>query len=226
VSSQLPDPDQGHQEPTEPADLEPDETFVPTSSPSAWGRRGLVIAAVCAVPVVGLLGFNALRAGTDPQSVPTEPELLPTEDPSDEYVNGFEISVGDYSATVPDGWKTIDDGKGGVVASNGANRLLVVSVSIPPSALAVDEIDGLARSHAEGFVGTFDAPVDRSSANVKRASVAGTGKFQGAPARFLSELWIDSTGFALLTTRTLTAKPDSAISAQAQEMVDELSLDF
>jgi len=112
------------------------------------------------------------------------------------------------------------------VVTNGANRLTVVTVAMPKGALAVDEIAALTRSHADGFSGTFAEPVDRSSAVVKRASVAGTGKFQDQPARLLSELWIDSTGFALLTTRTITAKADSEISDQAQEMVDELTIDF
>ncbi|HEY3408990.1 MAG TPA: hypothetical protein VGK53_12525 [Propionicimonas sp.] len=188
-----------------------------------WTRRTLV-GSLFAVGAAGLLGCTAAKSPSDQPSVDEEDPLAT--DPADESTPGFEIAVGDYSATVADGWKSVDDGKGGVVVTNGANRLTVVIVTMPKDALAVDEIAGLARSHAEGFSGTFAEPVDRSSAVVKRASVAGTGKFQDQPARLLSELWIDSTGFALLTTRTITAKADSEISDQAQEMVDELTIDF
>jgi hypothetical protein len=189
-----------------------------------WTRRTLVVS-LFALGGAGLLGCTAAKSPSDQASVDEEPDPLGT-DPADESTPGFEIAVGDYSATVADGWKSVDDGKGGVVVTNGANRLTVVIVTMPKDALAVDEIAALARSHAEGFSGTFAEPVDRSSAVVKRASVAGTGKFQDQPARLLSELWIDSTGFALLTTRTITAKADSEISDQAQEMVDELTIDF
>jgi hypothetical protein len=189
-----------------------------------WTRRVLV-GSLFAVGAAGLVGCTSLRGEDVPASANETEDPLDAE-PADESTPGFEIAVGDYSATVAEGWKSIDDGKGGVVVTNGANRLTVVIVTMPKGALAVDEIAALARSHADGFSGTFAEPVDRSSADVKRASVAGTGKFQDQPARLLSELWIDSTGFALLTTRTITAKADSDISDQAQEMVDELTIDF
>lgn len=189
-----------------------------------WTRRALV-GSLFAVGAAGLLGCTASKSPSDQSSDDVEEDPLGG-DPTDESTPGFEIAVGDYSATVADGWKSVDDGKGGVVVTSGANRLTVASATIAKDALAVDEIAALAKSHADGFVGTFAEPVDRSSAEVKRASIAGTGKFQGDPARLLCELWIDSSGFALLTTRVLTAKPDSVISEQAQEMVDELSIDF
>jgi hypothetical protein len=189
-----------------------------------WTRRALV-GSLFAVGAVGFLGCSAPTSGSNQSSVDDGEDPLGG-DPTDESTPGFEIAVGDYSATVADGWKSVDDGKGGVVVTSGANRLTVASVTIPKTALAVDEIAGLARSHADGFIGRFAQPVDRSSADVKRASVSGTGKFEGAAARLMCELWIDATGFALLTTRILTAKPDSVISEQAQEMVDELSVDF
>ena len=188
-----------------------------------WTRRVLV-GSLFAVGAAGLLGCTAAKSPTGQASVDEEDPLAT--DPADESTPGFEIAVGDYSATVADGWKSVDDGKGGVVVTNGANRLTVVIVTMPKDALAVDVIAALAKSHAEGLSGTFAEPVDRSSAVVKRASVAGTGKFEDQPARLLSELWVDSTGFALLTTRTITAKADSDISDQAQEMVDELTIDF
>ncbi|HEY3337170.1 MAG TPA: hypothetical protein VGK18_01590 [Propionicimonas sp.] len=189
-----------------------------------WTRRALV-GSLFAVGAAGLLGCTVANGPSDRASVDEGEDPL-AGDPSDESTPGFEIAVGDYSATVADGWKSVDDGKGGVVVTNGANRLTVVTVTIAKDALAVNEVAALARGHAEGFTGAFAAPVDRSTADVKRASVAGTGTFKGAPARLLCELWIDSTGFALLTTRIITASPDSVISEQAQEMVDELSLDF
>jgi hypothetical protein len=189
-----------------------------------WTRRTLV-GSLFAVGAAALLGCTAAKSPSDQASVDEGEDPLDG-DPIDESTPGFEIAVGDYSATVADGWKSVDDGKGGVAVTNGANRLTVVIVTMPKDALAVDEIAALARTHAEGFAGTFAEPVDRSSAVVKRASVAGAGKFQDQPARLLSELWIDSTGFALLTARTLTAKADSDISDQAQEMVDELTIDF
>jgi hypothetical protein len=189
-----------------------------------WTRRALV-GSLVAVGAAGLLGCSAAKGPSDQASVDEGEDPLGG-DPTDESTPGFEIAVGDYSATVADGWKSVDDGKGGVVVTNGTNRLSVVIVTIAKDALAIEEIAALAKSHADGFVGTFAEPVDRSSAVVKRASVSGTGKFQDQPARLLCELWIDSTGFALLTTRTMTAKADSEISEQAQEMVDELTIDF
>ena len=189
-----------------------------------WTRR-VFVGSLFAVGAAGLLGCTAAKSPSDQASVDEQDDPLAT-DAADESTPGFEIAVGDYSATVADGWKSVDDGKGGVVVTNGANRLTVVIVTMPKGALAVDEIAALAKSHSEGYVGTVGEPVDRSSAIVKRASVAGTGKFQDQPARLLSELWIDSTGFALLTTRTITAEADAEISEQAQEMVDELTIDF
>lgn len=189
-----------------------------------WTRRALV-GSLFAIGAAGLLGCSAPSTSSDPSSTDDGEDPLGG-DPTDESTPGFEIAVGDYSATVADGWKSVDDGKGGVMVTSGANRLTVVSVTIAKEALAVDEIAALSRSHADGFLGTFAEPVDRSSADVKRASVAGTGKLQGVAARLLCELWIDATGFALLTTRILTAQPNSVISEQAQEMVDELSVDF
>jgi len=197
---------------------------IPPTDALQWTRRALV-GSLFAVGAAGLLGCTAANRPSDQASVDEAEDPLGN-DPADESTPGFEIAVGDYSATVADGWTSVDDGKGGVVVTNGMNRLTVVIVTIAKDALAVDEIAALARSHAEGFAGTFAEPVDRSSAVVKRASVAGTGKFQDQPARLLSELWIDSTGFALLTTRTITAKADSELSEQAQEMVDELTIDF
>jgi len=188
-----------------------------------WTRRA-VLAALVSVGAAGVLGCTAAVSSDQSGSDVGEDPLAG--DPTDESTPGFEIAVGDYSATVADGWTSVDDSSGGVVVTNGDNRLSVVSVSIPHTALAVDEIEALAMTHSHEFVGALDGPVDRSSADVKRASVAGIGKFAGTRARLLCELWIDSTGFALLTTRILTAKPSSAISAQAQEMVDELSSDF
>jgi hypothetical protein len=189
-----------------------------------WTRR-VLIGSLFAVGAAGLVGCTSLRGEDVPASANETEDPLDTE-PADESTPGLEIAVGDYSATVADGWKSVDDGKGGVVVTNGANRLTVATVTVPKGALAVDEIAALAKNHSEGFSGTFGEPVDRSSDLVKRASVAGTGKFQDQPARLLSELWIDSTGFALLTTRTITAKAGSEISQQAQEMVDELTIDF
>jgi hypothetical protein len=187
-----------------------------------WTRRAL-IGSLLAAGAAGMLGCSAASTPGPSEAIDEDPL---GGDPTDESTPGFEIAIGDYSATVADGWKSVDDGHGGVVVTSGANRLTVAGVGIAEDALAMDQIAGLARSHADGFVGTFAEPVDRSSADVKRASVAGTGKFQGSDARLLCELWIDATGFAIVTTRILTAKPGSVISEQAQEMVDELSFAF
>ncbi len=205
-----------------------------TTDRGLWTRRVLV-GSLFAVGTTSLLGCTFLRIEDAPASA-DETEDAPAsadeaEDPlategAYESMPGIEFAVGGYSATVADGWKSVDDGKGGVLVTNGVNRLAVVIVTMRKGALAVDEIAALAKSHSEGYVGTFSEPVDRSSAIVKRASVSGTGKFQGQPARLLSELWSDQTGVALLTTRTITAKADPEISEQAQEMVDELTIYF
>jgi hypothetical protein len=49
---------------------------------------------------------------------------------------------------------------------------------------------------------------------------------QQLTARLLIEAWINETGAELLVVRILTAKPESDISAQAQQVVDEFSEGF
>lgn len=137
-----------------------------------------------------------------------------------------EFSVGGYSSTAPPGWTVHDDGSGTVEVTNGANRLTAVSIDTATSSLAVEEIAHLAKSHYAGFTGKIGDPVDRSSATLQHATMDGTGKFRGKAARLMVELWIDEEGSGLLVARVLTAKAASAISAEAQEVLEELSGEF
>ncbi len=215
--------------------------YVPDTIPPPPARDGnsrrTLIGLVVGIPVAGiLLSVFAANGSSSPGPdgyLPDYPEYTAdpeyTEDPVDpvdaEPVEE-EFSVGDYSATVPAGWTVNDDGSGAVEVTKGANRLAAVSIETATSTLAVEEIARIAKPHHPGFKGKVGTPVDRSSAALQHATMDGTGTFKGKAARLLVELWIDEDGAGLLVARVLTAKVASAISRQAQGMVDELSGEF
>lgn len=204
---------------------------IPPPATGGGSSRRTVIGLLVGVPVVilGIGWANANRndlPGWDSSgqaSMPYEDTSGNTSDDSGDV----EILVGDYSATVPSGWTSIDDGSGKTgELTNGANRLTAVGIETATSSVAVEEIAHLAKGHYQGFTGKIGDPVDRSSADVQHATMDGTGKHQGKVARLMVELWVDDNGSGLLVARVLTAKPKSTISVEAQGIVDELSRDF
>ncbi len=214
-------------------------TIPPPPTGEATSRR-TVVGLVIGIPVAGIiLGAMAMamamntnaRNGSGTGS--DNPDNTDNPDDSDDpYGTGDpgsfneEFSVGSYSSTAPASWTVHDDGSGTVEVTNGANRLTAVSIDTATSTLAVEEIAHLAKRHYAGFTGKIGDPVDRSSAELQHATMDGTGRFQGKAARLMVELWIDEEGSGLLVARVLTAKVASVISAEAQEMLEDLSGDF
>jgi hypothetical protein len=200
----------------------------PPPSGSSAGRRTF-IGALIFVPAVGLisLGIGNAEDTAAPTGFATawDPANPPTADASTDATRQITVG-GRYAVTVPQGWEYASDGGGGVEFTIGANRLSASSIEVPPSTLATEELAVLARSHHAGFTGKIGKPADRSTADVQRARMTGTGKFHGKAATLLAELWIDEGGSGLLTTRILTVKPTSEIGVAAQGMVDELSTNF
>ena len=194
------------------------------------GRRGAIGRGV-AVSVAGVLGLIVLSQGGDDELSPGaegDPNHeFPSANPGDAGPKGAEITVGGrYSVIVPDGWEYVGDGGGGVQCTNGANRVAASSIEVPPSTRASEQVAVLAKSHRAGFTGPLDDLVDRSTSELQRASLAGSGRFEGKAARLVAELWIDETGSGLLVTRILTAKASSRIAAEAQGMTNELGAHF
>lgn len=211
--------------------------YVPDTIPPPPARDGnsrrTLIGLVVGIPVAGiLLSVFAANGSPDPgpdgylPDYPSSEATAAPVDPEDAEPVEEEFSVGDYSATVPAGWTVNDVGGGAVEVTKGANRLVAVSIETATSTLAVEEIARIAKPHHPGFKGKVGTPVDRSSAALQHATMDGTGTFRGKAARLLVELWIDEDGTGLLVARVLTAKVASAISRQAQGMVDELSGEF
>jgi len=214
--------------------------YVPATIPlpptSGGTSRRTVVGLVIGIPVAGIiLGAMAMNSNARNGSGTgfDNPDNTDNPDNSDDpYGTGDpgsfdeEFSVGSYSSTAPAGWTVHDDGSGTVEVTNGANRLTAVSIDTATSTLAVEEIAHLAKRHYAGFTGKIGDPVDRSSAELQHATMDGTGKFQGKAARLMVELWIDEEGSGLLVARVLTAKVASVISAEAQEMLEDLSGDF
>ena len=173
----------------------------------------------------------AREAATPTTATPTIPTIPDQYGPGsggegDPAPSGQDFSVGDYTATAPDGWTVYDDGSGTVEVTQGANRLTAVRLITATSTLAVEDIAHLAKRTYVGFTGKIGDPVDRSSADLQHATMDGSGKFNGKGARLMVELWIDDTGSGLLVTRVITAKVASAIAVQAQEMLNQLSGEF
>ncbi len=206
---------------------------LPPDPASSGSSRRTAIGLVVGVPLAAIiLGAVAARPNPDYgpyEDIPTaEASEADPDDPDAEDPASYdqEFSVDGYTATAPAGWTVDGDGKHTVEVTRGANRLTAVGIETATSTLAVDEIAHLAKRHRTGFTGKIGDPVDRSSVDVQHATMDGAGKFKGKAARLLVELWIDDDGSGLLVSRVLTAKAASAISTQAQEMLDELSGDF
>jgi hypothetical protein len=223
--------------PGEDLDLPVVRPYVPDTIPpppaSVGTSRRTVVGLVIGLPAAGIIlsamamnSNSAGRMGRMPGDLPEAQYTDYTEEPSDPGSVDEEFSAGSHSATAPSGWTVRVDGSGTVDVTKGANRLTAVSFDTGTSTLAIEEIVHGARTHRAGFSGKIADPVDRSSADLQHATMDGTGKFTGKAARLMSELWIDDTGSGLLVVRILTAKVASAISTEAQEMLDQLSKDF
>ena len=199
--------------------------YVPATLPppprGTGSSRRTAIGRVIGIPIAALvLGARATRAES---AGGIDEDTSYIDESSDIESVGEEILIGDHSATAPQGWTVHDDGSGTVEVTNGANRLTAVLVETATSSLAVEEIAPLAAHHYLGFTGKIGEPVDRSTAALQHATMDGTGEFQGKSARLMAELWLYDTGTGLLITRVLTAKVSSSLSAEAQEMLDDLS---
>lgn len=207
----------------EPGDDLPSRAVLPPPPDSHVGRR-VAIGLLIGVPVLSL-GLAAISRTSSPSP---SAEATAAADPTGDGAAGLEqVTVGGrYTVTVPDGWAYVGDGGGGFHFSNGVNRLSASGIAVPPSTRAVEELDLLARRHHEDFTGKINDPVDASTDHVQRAHLIGWGKFQGTSATLIAELWIDENGSGLLTKQLLTVSLASEISAQAQQMVDELSRGF
>jgi hypothetical protein len=203
--------------------------YVPATIPppptSDGTSRRTVIGLVIGIPIVGI-ALSAMAMNRNPSDGSGDGSPDNSDNTADSGSTDEEFSVGDHSATAPSGWTVHDDGSGTVEMTNGANRLTAASIDTATSTLAVEEIAHLAKRHYAGFTGKIGDPVDRSSAELQHATMDGTGRFQGKAARLMVELWIDEEGSGLLVARVLTAKVTSVISAEAQEMLDDLSGDF
>ncbi len=77
-----------------------------------------------------------------------------------------------------------------------------------------------------GHAGSTGEAVDASTADIQRASLAGSGLLGGRDARLIANLWIDGDGEALLALRILAAEPNSGEAYGAQRMIGELSRSF
>jgi hypothetical protein len=217
--------------------------FVPDSIPPPQGAGGrassrrTVIGLAIGIPVAGIIlssmAANSSRYSSDGTggdfpdygSGGDDGSYDPGSD-GDPGSYGQDFTVGAYKATAPAGWTVNDDGTDVVAVSKGANRLTAVSLHAGTSTVAVDDIAHLAKRHYTGFKGKIADPVEDSSADVQHATMDGTGKFSGKPARLLVELWIDDQGSGLLVTRVITAKATSVIASEAQGMLQELSEGF
>ena len=157
----------------------------------------------------------------DPVDQPSSEATSAGDEPYEEIIVG-----GRYRVVVPDGWEHAADGGGGVEFTSGANRMTASSIEVPPATLATDQLAALVKGQRKGFTGKIERPMDDSTADLQRASMAGTGTFKGKPATLLAELWIADAGSGLLITRILTAKPEAEVPEEAQQMVDELSQGF
>jgi len=194
------------------------------TTPGAPVGRRTVVGLVLALPIVGIL-WSWMIGDEGGFTRPADPGGAPSGDSTDSAPKKLMVG-GRYAVTVADGWAYTPDGAGGLEFTKDANALSASAVEVPPSTLAIDHIATLAEHHHEGFAGKIDDPVDRSTNQLRRASMAGTGKFRGKAARLLAELWIDDAGSGLLVTRLLTVAPASTITVQAEAMTDELSTNF
>jgi hypothetical protein len=183
----------------------------------------VILFAIAAPALVGALAVISKFSSQSTSALPP-----PTASGSTSNRPGLEqVTVGGrYTVTVPEGWTYVGDGGGGLHFSNGANRLSASGIAVPPSTRAVEELDLLARRHHEDFTGKINEPVDGSTDHVQRAHLIGSGKFQGASAILIAELWIDEDGSGLLTKQLLTVSLASELAIAAQRMVDELSASF
>ncbi|MGV8909502.1 MAG: hypothetical protein ACOH1Y_11005 [Propionicimonas sp.] len=193
---------------------------IPAPPRSGTSRR-TVLALVIGIPVAGILLSAIASSGNSNDRAGAS-----SDGSGNGWVGDQTISVGNYEANAPEGWTMEDDLNGTVEVMNESNRLTAVLIDTQANNPAVEEIARLAEGRYSGFSGKVGDPVDRSSAELQHATMDGTGTYRGEAARLLVELWIDNSGNGLLVARVMTAKPSSVISAEAQEMVDELSSDF
>jgi hypothetical protein len=89
-----------------------------------------------------------------------------------------------------------------------------------------DLLTRLVEENRGNFTGELGRARDLSNESVNHAGLAANGKLNNSAARLQADLWTDINGSGLLTISVLTVEEGSAIAAQAQAIVDELSAGF
>lgn len=202
---------------------------IATNSSAASGRRGFLgVLAAGGVGIVGLAVFGAVAnsgeqggEGPDPGSWYTEATY--PDEPTDEDET---VSAGDYTMTVPTGWKVVRSTGDEAIVSHGTNRLRAWGFSVDESDRALDLVSSLVNNRRDGFTGTLTPPDDLSDEDVQHARVTASGKVARKAATLTGQLWIDSDGNALLVVATVLAKAGEEITTAVEEMIEELSGDF
>lgn len=226
TQSALPDPAPTWEQPDPPAASASSVTSYPPPPPPPLARPGLsrrdALGVIVGVPLAGIALVSLVSGGS--VSVDEGGEVSTYEDSS---FGSSSIDIGSYSVDVPDSWSQEWSDSGEAILTNGLNRVQLYNFTVNDGDQALDLVEGLVRQRmkAAKFAGTLGSAVDESDL-VQRASVTAGGKLGKKAARAIGQLWIDDVGDALLLVRILAAKEGSAVSEDAQTMVDQLEAEF
>jgi hypothetical protein len=188
----------------------------PPSAPRRLSRRGLIGLGV-GIPAAGLVGALLARGhAASSASGEATAEATASED-------GM-LWVGEFSAGLPSGWRLSEED--GNLAVRGANQVRATDTYDDGSQSLPDLLTRLVEENRGNFTGELGRARDLSNESVNHAGLAANGKLNNSAARLQADLWTDINGSGLLTIRVLTVEEGSAIAAQAQAIVDELSAGF
>lgn len=204
---------------------------VATTASAARGRRGFlgVLAAgglgIAGLAIVGTAANSGqpVEEGPDPGTWYTE---APDPGEDDETTGDETVWAGDYTLTLPAGWKVVSSIGDEAIVAQGRNRLLAWGFSVDETDRAVDLVSSLVNNRRGGFTGRLTPPDDLSDEDVQRARVTASGKAGKNAANLTGQLWIDSGGNALLVVTTVLAKAGSGITTAVDAMVEDLSGNF
>ncbi len=207
-----------------PAEVTPHQAPVVFSpSPrSGLPRRGLIALAI-GVPVAGVIGSMIFSRGVGSEASGSATEGSDDSGGSDGYLD---VGGEQYTTAIADGWESIGGSGEEAILTNGSNRLLALAITDDGSQDVTDYLLGLVEEYRDTFKGRLGQPVDTSSTDVRRATLAATGNLAGKDARIRADVWLDSSDNGLLVIQTLTARKGSRIATEAQSMADELSSGF
>lgn len=180
-------------------------------------RRGL-IGLAAGIPAAGLAGVVLAGAGYQVFSGSGEAaaEATAAED-------GM-LWAGEYSAGLPSGWRLSEEDE--ALAVRGANQVRATDAYDDGSQSLPDLLTRLVEEYRGNFTGGLGQARDLSDESVNHARLAARGKLNESAARLQADLWTNVDGSGLLTIQVLTVEEGSAIAAQAQAIVDELSAGF